>query len=850
MQGLPDGQPFQAPQLGVHDQGLGFDDGRHRFAAMRDMGFGTAPVSMDAESLRNAQSLGLVRDVGATPATGSSVFTPSGRRVGVQYGIADASDLTASHLPDMRPNPDYPANLQPRDRSRAASDAQIADIAANMQPERLGASASAAEGAPIVRPDGIVESGNGRVLAIQRAHAQGGAQSAAYRDFLASQGYDTTGMKAPVLVRRRTSDLSPDDRIRFAQEANASPVLTQSATERAGADAGRLPDSALAHYGGGDVSSAENRPFVRSFLRDVAEKGEQGQFAAPDGALSLDGARRVQNALLHAGYGDHHLVQAMAETGDPDIAAFGKVMGDSAGRMAQLRRGIAAGDVHPGADVSAPVLEAGRVVQNARAKGLRLPDAVAQADAFNPISDAAHSVLKAAYGQNLSARLSRGRLGAYLDDAAGEAVQQSAEGRLFGEPLSAQQILEGAQARHAQRQTGTSDPVADGGLDLGARPGTAGQPGGRPGPGARGAGRTGPGDGSGILERPALAVSSDSAAAKTLRAAQDSHIDYQKRFVDGPLAEAIRTNGYDGQYEKLASSLPARAIRKGDTGYEVARSYLKDSDNDPAMLEALTHHALTPLRANLTPQGTVSPKAYETWRRDYGPALRALDEADPGFASRYDSAAHATDLMTRAGVMREQALDTYRKGVAGRFIGVTDPSEVEARVGTILNGKKDAVTNMRALVARLKNDPDAIDGLRRAGASVIAKQFSNATKEGASGDQSLSATKLPQFVQDHRAVLRELFDDKGVGRIEAVAHALDLKQRTVSATNNKGTSQTSQHSAPALKAVEKAGHGINMSIMLALAGERIGEHVFEHGMGALVSPEALLGATGLRASMR
>ncbi len=773
------------------------------------------------------------------PAAGSSVFTPSGRQIGVRYGVADAGDLIASHRPDMTANPDFPANLQPRDRSRAASDAQIADIASNLQPGRLGASASAAEGAPIVGPDGVVESGNGRVLAIQRAHAAGGPQAQAYRDFLASHGFDASGMKAPVLVRQRTTDLSPEDRVRFAQEANASPVLAQSATERAATDAGRLRDGTLSQYVPGEVNSAANRPFVRSFLNDVADKGEQGSFAAGDGSLSLDGSRRLQNALVHAGYGDSKLVSSLAETGDPDIAAFGGVMADQAGRMAQLRRGIASGDIHPEADISAPVLEAGRVVQRARAGNMRLADAVAQRDAFDPISDGAHTILKAGYGANLTGRLSRTRLGEYLNDAGGEAMMQSAQNRLFGEPLTADQILQGAQARHA-RYAGSSDPIANGLGSSGASAGAAGQEGRRPDAGSRGAGGTGPGEQGRDVTGAAAPLASDPAIAARLRTAKDAHIDYERRFVDGPVSKAIETNGFAGQFTRDASSVPALAIRKGAEGYSTAKAYLRDSNNDPAVLEAMTDHALAPLRSSLTPQGTVNPEAYAKWQRDYGPALRALNEADPGFASRYDGAAKATDLMTRAGAMREQALKNYQDNTTAKFLGATDPSEVQDIVGRIINDKGAGVTRMRDLVGKLQGDPDALEGLRRAGAAWMSSHFSNAAKEAATGDQTIS-TKLPKFAADRKAVLSSLFDDDQVGRINAVAHVLDLKQRSVDALKNKGSSQTSRDQAAALKKIgDSAGHG--HTTVLALAGEHaIG--MAEHELGTV--PGIALGGVGM-----
>ena len=133
-----------------------------------------------------------VAQASAAPSLGSSVFTPSGQKIDVRYRVREASDLVPSQLDDGRDNPAFPPALQPRDRTRAASLNQVQGIASRLEPERLGASASTAEGAPIVGPDGVVESGNGRTLAIRQAYAQGGDRAAAYRDYLQGQGYDTT----------------------------------------------------------------------------------------------------------------------------------------------------------------------------------------------------------------------------------------------------------------------------------------------------------------------------------------------------------------------------------------------------------------------------------------------------------------------------------------------------------------------------------------------------------------------------------------------------------------------------------------------------------------------------------
>ncbi len=177
------------------------------------------------------------------PQTGSSVFTPAGRQIGVRYAVRDlaAPDAPiASHTVDGEPNPEYPAALQPRDRSRQASTIQIRQMAPRLQPERLGASASPQEGAPIVGPDQAVESGNGRLLAIRHAYDQNMPSAQAYRAWLEQQGYSTEGMAQPALIRERTTPLSDQDRLSFARESNISATAGMSATEQAKLDAGKL----------------------------------------------------------------------------------------------------------------------------------------------------------------------------------------------------------------------------------------------------------------------------------------------------------------------------------------------------------------------------------------------------------------------------------------------------------------------------------------------------------------------------------------------------------------------------------------------------------------------------------
>lgn len=70
----------------------------------------------------------------------------------------------------------------------------------------LGENPSTASGAPIVSAEGVVESGNGRTMAIRKAYETGKGE--AYKQWLNEQGYDVSGMKNPVLVRERTTAMN------------------------------------------------------------------------------------------------------------------------------------------------------------------------------------------------------------------------------------------------------------------------------------------------------------------------------------------------------------------------------------------------------------------------------------------------------------------------------------------------------------------------------------------------------------------------------------------------------------------------------------------------------------------
>lgn len=270
--------------------------------------------------------------------TGNNISTAmgmDGSSYQFSYEIKDLNDLIASNDQLYGINPAYPAELQPRDRTREASRQQIEDMAADLKPEWLGESPMLSNGAPIIGLDNVVESGNGRTLAIGKAYENGRAD--AYREYVQNwaneRGMDISGVNQPVLVRTRLSDVN---RVEFARLANESDVAQMSASERARTDADRLPDaSMLKTNSDGSLNIDSSMDFIRGFV-DQLPQSERGAVITSDGRLSQEGKRRIESAIAQRAYDDPNLIARLAENIDDTSKNVLNALLRNAPNLAQL----------------------------------------------------------------------------------------------------------------------------------------------------------------------------------------------------------------------------------------------------------------------------------------------------------------------------------------------------------------------------------------------------------------------------------------------------------------------------------------------------------------------------------
>lgn len=379
----------------------------------------------------------------------NTVKTAKGTQVATSFAVVEADRLITSHDSSGNENPAFPQELQPRDRSRETSQAWVQKVAADLDPDSLGRTRRADTGAPIVGADGIVESGNGRTMAIRLAYERGTAGE--YRKFLIEEaeyfGLDAAkieGMKHPVLVRVRTGDI---DRRAFTVEANQDDKLTFTATERARTDAKRLDGNLLALFmpgEDGDLLNSANQKFIQGFLQSLGDT-EAAQYITSDGKPTKALVDRVKAAVFSKAYNDDRLLEMMADETKPEIqnvlnalsaAAPRFIDAQSYGRVAtenvseQMIDGI---EQSLDKRVVDAVVDATRVLLSSRAANQDITEYVRQQGLFEDVDEGVAALAVFLAKNSRSAKRMSIAFKAMADFVKTDALDQ-ANGGLFGEP--------------------------------------------------------------------------------------------------------------------------------------------------------------------------------------------------------------------------------------------------------------------------------------------------------------------------------------------------------------------------------------------------------------------------------
>jgi len=314
------------------------------------------PTRQSVSSTPAAEFTGYRTSRGFTSA--GQVRTSAGTRIDVEYQVVDASTLVRAT-----------GDLQPRDRSQTNSDAWISQTAAELDPALLMPTPTADRGAPLVGPDNVIESGNGRVAAITRAATRHPDRFDAYRQQIVDAGFDIPDdVATPVLVGRRTSDLTPEQRREFVIEGQDSGVARMTPVERSRAEAAGLNTDTLARLDPSKpLTDAANTDFARAALARLP-RSERNAFVTPEGRLNADGRAALERALFARAFNDPALLRQFTEGDAAELKSLLDALFDASPAWARLAADIADGTVKPEFDITGHVLEAMRLIAASRAQ--------------------------------------------------------------------------------------------------------------------------------------------------------------------------------------------------------------------------------------------------------------------------------------------------------------------------------------------------------------------------------------------------------------------------------------------------------------------------------------------------
>lgn len=360
-------------------------------------------------------------------ATGASNEIDIGNtRHAATWEIREASDLGASI--------DKSSN-QFRDRTRAASQAQIQKIAQRPDYRYLGESPTMDYGAPTLAQDGnTIIGGNGRTAGVKQAYAQGTAED--YRNDLIANAekYGFTPeqiaqFEQPILTRRLHNQVDIEQAAIMSNEGGG---LAMSALEQAKADATRLPPLDMFTFSEtGSLNTGANRNAISQWVQQFPQN-QQAALQDGNGMLSQQGLSRLQNAMLYKAYGDSPTLARQIESTSQESRNIGNALTQSANTVAEANAQIAYGSLHD-LGIADDLTIAADLFEQIRAQGMSVSDWLAQEQLIAEIAPSPEArLLVQFFDANVrSAKAIREMIGAYYAEVQNLGNPQQAD--MFGD---------------------------------------------------------------------------------------------------------------------------------------------------------------------------------------------------------------------------------------------------------------------------------------------------------------------------------------------------------------------------------------------------------------------------------
>lgn len=402
----------------------------------------------------------------------------------VQHKIIDVKDLITSHKLNGQLNEAYTQDLQSRHRGSEADTHQIATMSRSLEPMALlYDSRRTDEGSPILGEDNMVESGNGRSMALTMAAQNNNEAWKLYQEelraALPSLGLsesDLAGITHPVIVRERlTGDGNKDFRVEFAEQANTSAIKRMSAFEEAQRDSRRITADMIADLDTKEdegidaaLSRRANRPISVRYLGSMPAN-EAAALVDDKGEISKHGRERLKAAFyLYAlpGEAGQTIAKTFVETSDHDLRNFDTAFSRTLPRLAQIRAKFNEGERDKALDLMPDMAKAIAMLDQLKRDDLPLKDYLRQTAMFGrQTTDLQDSMMQKLSELKRSPKKLRDLLSSYAD--AIESMPDPRQATMFGGaagPQTTEEVWNEAVRRFDAKQAPAQQQQAQRGL--------------------------------------------------------------------------------------------------------------------------------------------------------------------------------------------------------------------------------------------------------------------------------------------------------------------------------------------------------------------------------------------------
>jgi hypothetical protein len=390
-------------------------------------------LPLRASSINNS----LARDTEAPVPTADTTVKVPGQKQGyaAQYALKELSDLQASHnAQTFDPNQKYEF-MNDRDYANPVNQAKIVEgsTKAGFDPSYLiNDNPDASNGAPVVDSKGNVLGGNGRVMILNRVHADNPEGIVAYQDLLRQKagqfGLDpaeVAKMKQPILTRvvedkaltnpqqaiadfnkKGTADLTRSEKA-IADSKRVSTTTQSQISELLDSQTGKSLSEALEGKAGANVLNA--------LVKDGAiDASERASLQGSSGELTKAGKQRISDLVIGRFFSDPAQLDSL-----PAVIRT---------RLERISAPLARVENYGDWSLTQHVKDAMNLIDGARARGNYLADNLKQQDLFGSEGPTPQAVSLAEKLQTTSSK----DLAAAAKQYAGEADYANQGGSLFG----------------------------------------------------------------------------------------------------------------------------------------------------------------------------------------------------------------------------------------------------------------------------------------------------------------------------------------------------------------------------------------------------------------------------------